>query len=274
MKKLVLVIVIAAIVSSFYKKEITWVAIGDSITYLNEHADETGNRVSKGYLTRVTEKLPAVHYINQGHNGWTSGGIAAGIEKLGIVKADVYSVLLGTNDWWQGHAIGTLKDYQNNTGNSTYFGSLRIIINKFRSLNKDAKIILITPMQRTDFVYTGDMTNNAYGSYKEKNGQSLAAFAAAINAIGSYEKFAVIDLYNNSGMTFKNLVKFKRLKNPQTGKYTNYAYPDYIGIPFNSKSDEYPYPPEAIGMTYDGLHPSDKGNAVIAQMLVNLLKKY
>ena len=274
MKKLVLIIVIATAISSFSKKEITWVAIGDSITYLNEHADETGNRVTKGYLTRVTEKLPGVHYINQGHNGWTSGGIAADIEKLEIEKADVYSVFLGTNDWWQGRAIGTLNDYQNNTGNNTYFGSLRIIINKLRSLNKNAKIILITPMQRTDFVYIGDMTNNAYGSYKEKNGQSLAAFAAAINAIGSYEKFAVIDLYNNSGMTFKNLVKFKRLKNPQTGKYTNYTYPAYTGIPFNSKSDEYPYPHEAIGMTYDGLHPSDKGNAVIAQMLVNLLKKY
>jgi lysophospholipase L1-like esterase len=274
MKKLVLIIVIATAISSFSKKEITWVAIGDSITYLNEHADETGSRVTKGYLTRVTEALPGVHYINQGHNGWTSGGIAAGIEKLGIEKADVYSVFLGTNDWWQGRAIGTLNDYQNNTGNNTYFGSLRIIINKLRSLNEDAKIILITPMQRTDFVYIGDMTNNAYGSYKEKNGQSLAAFASAINAIGIYEKFAVIDLYNNSGMTFKDLVQFKRLKNPQTGNYTNYAYPSYIGIPFNPQTDEYPYPPEAIGMTYDGLHPSDKGNEVIAQMLVNLLKKY
>ena len=64
MKKLLLIIVIATAISSFSKKEITWVAIGDSITYLNDHADETGNRVTKGYLTRVTEKLPAVHYTN------------------------------------------------------------------------------------------------------------------------------------------------------------------------------------------------------------------
>jgi lysophospholipase L1-like esterase len=27
-------------------------------------------------------------------------------------------------------------------------------------------------------------------------------------------------------------------------------------------------------MTYDGLHPSDKGNAVIAGMLAQALKKY
>jgi hypothetical protein len=35
------------------KKEIIWVAIGDSITYLNNHLDETGHRVTKGYLSRV-----------------------------------------------------------------------------------------------------------------------------------------------------------------------------------------------------------------------------
>jgi len=274
MKKLLLMIAVAAAIKACSHKEITWVAIGDSITYLNEHLDETGNRVTKGYLTRVTEKLPAVHYINQGHNGWTSGDIADGIEKLGIIKADVYSILLGTNDWWHGRAVGTLGDYQNNTGSSTYFGSIRIIINKIRNLNKDAKIILISPMQRTDFVYIGNMTNNAYGSYKEKNGQSLAAFAAAINAIANYEHVEVIDLYNNSGITLDNLVKFKRLKDPKTGIYTNYPYPAYIDIPFNPATDEYPYPPESIGMTYDGLHPSDEGNAVIAQLLVNIFMKY
>ena len=57
-------------------------AIGDSITYLNEHPDETGNRVTKGYMTRVAEKLPYIHYVNQGHNGWTSGGIAENFDKL------------------------------------------------------------------------------------------------------------------------------------------------------------------------------------------------
>jgi lysophospholipase L1-like esterase len=274
MKKLLSVIAIATMVCSFSSKEITWVAIGDSITYLNDHPDETGSRVKKGYLTMVTEKLPGMHYTNQGYSGWTSGGIADKIDELGIIKADVYSIFLGTNDWWQGRAIGTLADYQKNTGNNTYFGSLRIIVNKLRSLNRDAKIILITPMQRTDFVYLGDMTNNAYGCYKNKNGQSLKAFAAAVNEIALYEKMDVVDLYNKSGITLNNMVKFKRLKNPQTGKYSNYPYPSYIDVPFNPATDEYPYPPESIGMTYDGLHPSDEGNAVIAQMLVNTMKKY
>ena len=273
-KRLLLLIVPFFVLFSFSKKEITWIAIGDSITYLNEHVNETGNRITKGYMTRVTEKLPYIRYLNQGHNGWTSGGIAENIDKLGITKADVYSVFLGTNDWWQGRPLGTLSDYQNNTGNNTVYGSFRIIIDKLRSLNKDAKIILFTPMQRGDFVYVNDYKNNAYGSYKEKNGQMLSQFADAVLDIAKTEHFDVIDLYNKSGITLNNVVKYKRLKDPQTSAYKNYTYPGYIGIPFNPETDEYPYPVDAIDMTYDGLHPSDKGFAVITNMLVKVLKKY
>jgi hypothetical protein len=75
-------------------------------------------------------------------------------------------------------------------------------------------------------------------------------------------------------MAVKNLVKFKRLKDPQTGLYKNYSYPAYIGIPYNPETDEYPYPADAIDITYDGLHPSDKGYAIIADMLLKIMKKY
>ncbi len=274
MKKLFVLIVLACIITSFKPKEIEWVAIGDSITYLNDHKDETGNRVTKGYLTLVTEKLTNIHYVNQGHNGWTSGGIANAIEKLGLIKADVYSIFLGTNDWWQGRPLGNFSDYENNIGNNTVYGSFRIIIHKLRSLNKDAKIILITPMQRTDFVYINNMKNNAFGSYKEKNGQTLEQFANAINQIGSYEHFQVIDLYHTKGMGLKHLVKYKRLKDPTANTYKNYTYPDYISIPFNPETDEYPYPVDAIDVTYDGLHPSDKGYDIIARRLIKIMKKY
>jgi lysophospholipase L1-like esterase len=264
---------IAFLCSSFAPQPLTWVAIGDSITYLNDHPEEAGNRVAKGYMSRVTEEMPHIKFVNQGHNGWTSAGIADKIDSLGLTPADIYSVFLGTNDWWQGRPIGTLSDYQNNAGNTTLFGSYRIIINKLRKLNDNAKIILITPLQRGDFVYINNMKNNAWGSYKEKNGQSLAQFSDAILAIASYERFEVADLYYNSGITLENAVKFKRLKDPQTGVYKNYTYPEYSKIPFDPEIDEYPYPSEATNMTYDGLHPSDLGNAVIADMLVKLMKK-
>jgi len=274
MKKLVLFLAILLLFVSYNKKQRTWVAIGDSITYLNDHANETGNRITKGYMTMVTQKLVDIHFINQGHNGWTSGGIADQIEKLGLVKADVYSIFLGTNDWWQGRPLGNIDDYQNSSGNGTVNGSFRIIINKLRSLNPAAKIILITPMQRTDFVYINDPNNNAYGSYKEKNGQMLEQFADAVKNIGRIEKCDVLDLYHQKGMEIEHLVKFKRLKDPATGEYKNYRYPDYTTIPFSPGKDEYPYPVEAIDITYDGLHPSDKGYRKISDMLIKIMKKY
>lgn len=273
MKKLFCLFAILAVCTSFKPRVISWTAIGDSITYLNDHPDETGNRVTKGYLTRVTEQLRHIQYINQGHNGWTAVHIAKEIEQLGLVQSGIYSVFLGTNDWWAGLPLGSFEDYLNNTGNGTFYGAYRTIINKLRSLNKDARIVLITPMQRVDFVYLGDMKNNAWGSYREKNGQSLAQFADAVVKIARHERLRVLDLYRNKEMSLATLVKFKRLKDPATGRYRNYPYPDFVNVPFDPSADEYPYPPEAIGVTYDGLHPSDKGNAIIAGMLVKMMKK-
>jgi lysophospholipase L1-like esterase len=273
MKRYFLPILLAFICFAAAPKRISWVAIGDSITYLNDHKDETGSRVTKGYLTLITEKHPEIEYINQGHNGWTSINIAEKIESLGLVEADVYTIFLGTNDWWQGKPVGTIADYENQNGASTVFGAFRVIINKLKDLNKKADIILITPMQRGDFVYINNPKNNAYGSYKPKKEQTLEQVANAILEIGKLEGYPVVDLYHDSGMTLDSMVYFKRLKDPQTGNYKAYSYPEYTTIPFDPEKDEYPYPAEAVNMTYDGLHPSDKGYQIIADMLESKWKE-
>lgn len=268
MKRIVLLAILTLSYLGAGSRKITWVAIGDSITYLNDHRDETGNRLTKGYMTHLTEKFPHVQYINQGHNGWTSVNMAEKIETIGLVKADVYTVFLGTNDWWQGKTIGTLDDYKQNTGSVTVYGAFRIIVNKLKQLNKKSRIILITPLQRGDFVYINSFDNNAFGSYLQKKGQSLEQFANAILSIGEYEKIPVVDLYHDSGINQENMVNFKKLKDSITAEYKAYKYPDFVGVPFNPQADEYPYPVEAINMTYDGLHPSDKGNKIIAELLI------
>ncbi|CAM3405600.1 SGNH/GDSL hydrolase family protein [Aquirufa ecclesiirivi] len=274
MKKCIILFVILLFQSSFAPKEITWVAIGDSITYLNEHPDETGNRITKGYMTRVVERLPQFKYINKGYNGWTAVKIATDIEKLNIPVADVYSIFLGTNDWWGSKPLGTWADYENNTGVATVQGSFRVILNKLRSLNPQAKIVLITPMQRVDFVYINNFKNNAFGSYKEKNGQRLEQFADAIVAIAKFEGIPVVDLYHKKGMDHAKLVHFKYLKDPATGNYKKFTFPDFVDVPFNPASDEYPYPLEASQVTYDGLHPADKGYEMITKELVKIFKKW
>lgn len=67
----ILLIIAFCVMVSCGPQKIKWVAIGDSIpTYLNEYTND--NRITKGYMTLVVEKLPNISYINQGHNGWTS----------------------------------------------------------------------------------------------------------------------------------------------------------------------------------------------------------
>lgn len=58
------------------------------------------------------------------------------------------------------------------------------------------------------------------------------------------------------------------------GYYKNYTYPAFIDVHYNPATDEYPYPPESINMTYDGLHPSNKGYEVITKQLVKVMKKF
>lgn len=273
MKKIYLLLFCLLFSFGFSPKPMTWVALGDSITYLNDHPDETGNRISKGYLTLVTEKFPEIEAINKGFNGWTAVKIATEFDKLEIPRADVYSVFLGTNDWWGGKSLGTFDDYQNNTGTETVYGAFKVIINNLRSLNPEAKIILITPMQRVDFVYINNYKNNAFGSYREKGGQDLESFAEAIVSIGNHEGFPVVDLYHQKGMEHADLVKFKRLRDPITGEYRNFRYPDFIDVSFDPEKDEYPYPEKSIAVTYDGLHPSDKGYRMIAKELYPLFQE-
>lgn len=250
----------------------TWVALGDSITYLNEHPDETYYRVKKGYLTRTVEKLPGLSYINHGYNGWTAVQVAQKIGELGIQKADIYTIFLGTNDWWAGLPAGTLNDYQTNTGTATIAGAFRVILDHLKGLNPEAEFVMFTPMQRSDFVYIDNFKNNAFGSYQPKKGQRLEDIADLIRTIGNVENIPVIDLYHYPELSIEKLVHYKYLRDPASGKYRDFHYPEYTKIPFNPESDLYPYPLDAIGMTYDGLHPSDKGNELIASLLANTLK--
>lgn len=273
MKKTLLLLAFVLFSMGFSPKPITWVAIGDSITYLNDHPNEAGNRITQGYLSLVKEKFPSLEVVNKGYNGWTAIRIAQEFAKLEIPKAEVYSIFLGTNDWWRGNPLGTIEDYKTASGTSTVAGSFREIINQIRNLNPQAKIILITPMKRVDFVYIKNYKNNALGSYRDKNGQSLESFSALLKAIAQLEGMELVDLYHQKGMNHADLVKFKRLKNPVTGEYKNYPYPDFIDIPFDPENDNYPYPVESIDVTYDGLHPSDKGYRIIAKELVPIFRK-
>lgn len=248
------------------KEPLRWCAIGDSFTYLNDHLEETGFRVEKGYLTRTVEKLDfPVQIINLGINGsntkdWLNQELA---------DADFYTILLGTNDWFSNHTpLGSEEDFQKEEA-GTIVGNLACIIKKIRQHSKTAPIVVMTPVERGDFVYLENPMNMAHGSYEEENGLKLSEVSRMIRDVVKKEGVSILDLHQKSGFTPENAVHFKRIC--IDGEQKDIPYPDYIGIFYDPNKDDYPYPKEASYMTYDGLHPSDMGCEVIAKLLADEL---
>jgi len=43
-------------------------------------------------------------------------------------------------------------------------------------------------------------------------------------------------------------------------------------VSFDPEKDEYPYPLDAMNLTFDGLHPSDKGYEIMSRLFVKAIK--
>ena len=247
---------------------IRWCAIGDSFTYLNDHLDETCYRLQKGYLTRILEKLP--DYAIKLHNVGINGSTFQDWISVPIPQADLYTILLGTNDWHRPFPMGDRNDLKKRTA-GTILGNLGILLDHIRAASKDAIIVAGNPVERADFVYLLDPENNAPGSYAPEHGQLLSYVAEAILRCCELENVATVNCHDLSGFRQEKLVRFKRVR--QGDGYLDLPYPDYIGHPFHPGKDEYPYPPEAVALTYDGLHPSDEGCQILADLFAEKIRE-
>ena len=247
---------------------IRWCAIGDSFTYLNDHLDETCFRLHKGYLSRILEKLPEwpIQLNNIGINGSTTQDWIS----QQIPEADIYTILLGTNDWHQCIPKGNMKDLKKRT-QGTILGNLGILLDHIRAASPHAAVIGGNPVERADFVYLLDAENHARGSYVPENGIWLKDLASELLEAYETEGVTAVDLWTLSGFRQNNLIRFKRVR--KDGRYQELPYPDYIGVPFIPGQDEYPYPEEAIALTYDGLHPSDAGADILADLFSDTFRK-
>jgi lysophospholipase L1-like esterase len=245
-------------------KVVRWCAIGDSFTYLNDHLNETGSRLTRGYVSRVCDEIPYLKVKNMGINGSTTQNWLT----VRMRKADIYTLLLGTNDWKQEIPVGNRSDYEQNV-TGTILGNLSVIISHIRQVSPEAIIIVFNPVERSDFVYINDYHNTAPGSYQTIRSQSLAYVAHQIFTCVQGKKILTIDLHGLCGFTQENVIKFKRVR-AENG-CVDLPYPDFIGIPYNPDKDDYPYPVEAIALTYDGLHPSDEGSQIIANIFAEAI---
>ena len=173
----------------------TWCSLGTSITWYNNNQ---GGKFEKGYQGWLMEKLAVGTLVNNGINGGTLLQLAG---QLGnIVSADIYTIEHGVNDWGRKSVVGTIDDYINNTGASTFYGAYRIIIDAIYAKNSKAVIVLCTPRKSRGF--SGYLPSSCNG---ELNGIKLKDYADAVMEVARYEGLPVCDWFNRCGVNDHNL---------------------------------------------------------------------
>lgn len=120
---------------------IKWCAIGDSFTYLNDHLDETAYRVKKGYLTRTCGFFTNLSVINMGMNGSATPDWV----HVRLPGADLYTVLLGTNDWHGGVPLGSREDFTKKR-EGTILGNLGVLVSHIRETAPEAALLVMNPV--------------------------------------------------------------------------------------------------------------------------------
>ena len=167
----------------------SWCSLGTSITWYDSRVDNARGKFIRGYQSRVLDVLRFKRFVNCGVNG---GVVASQYGK--IAKADVYTIEHGINDWGHGVKIGTPADYASNATNGTFYANYRILVDRIRAVNPDAKIVLCTPRKGYGF--------GKYLPPKESmphHGIHLREYAAAVREIAKMEGFVVADFYANCG---------------------------------------------------------------------------
>lgn len=81
-----------------------------------------------------------------------------------------------------------------------------------KKASPDARIIIMNPVERGDFVYILDADNSAPSSAKPQNGIYLRNLAALILEAAEHAGVDALDLNRLSGFTTANAVKFKHVR--------------------------------------------------------------
>lgn len=160
-----------------------WCSVGTSISARNNNM--------LGYQTNVRSVLNFSKFTNNAVSGsFAKDGVSQ------IVKADVYTIEEGINDWWAG-SLGTFDDYKNKTGKG-FYGAMRSIIDKVYEVNPKAIIILINFAKAKSGSQDWDGRYNGTGAYQED-------FANAMIEIGKYESLPVCDWFHLCNINKHNI---------------------------------------------------------------------
>jgi lysophospholipase L1-like esterase len=209
----------------------SWLAIGDSLTAFygsygdGKPWDDNSVDVTDQGSARSTYGSNYVSFVeaetghkalrkssgqNYGHSGYALGCSAGQTHQTlydaksewSSLKPELITLFAGTNDYRYEVDLGTMEDYLNSTGISTFYGALRLYIDAFRAkndVNNRVEIVLITPVQRFSDSNTIHDANT--------KGHYLEDYANAMKTVGAYESLTVVDLYHDGGISSSNYTK-------------------------------------------------------------------
>ena len=114
----------------------SWIALGTSITYYdgaNLPSWVISSGLTKGYVTRVTERIDFTSVTNKGGNGHYIGQTASGSNADSDGKnaatvlpdgtsADFFTLEYGINDWGLNVPLGTMDDFLRTEGATQRIG--------------------------------------------------------------------------------------------------------------------------------------------------------
>ena len=178
--------------------ELTYVAIGDSITAGTDPTRENCVPMDYPYPELVKEQLGLKNCINYGANGtyltdYKGNGTAISIRYKDMEDAQIVSVLGGINDFCEGDGKQTSIELGNidDTDNKTIYGALNVLAKGLKEKYPHSFIFFMTPMEVTQSHYPPTV------SY------TLPDLVQAIKDVAQKYDLPVLDLYNEYPNQYK-----------------------------------------------------------------------
>lgn len=166
-----------------------------------------GGVAAKGYQSRIKEQFAFRATNNYCYSGFSLGALsdddtnsimAAKAQSWTGASGDIWTLDTVTNDFKRNIPIGTVSDFANATGITTYYGALRAFADKVKELSgENAVIVCSNALKRNNNGYTSTSENTA--------GATLLDYEYALMYVCVLNGWRFIDQYRLSGITDETL---------------------------------------------------------------------
>jgi len=160
-----------------------------------------GDGVSKGstYQEKVKTLLNLKSVTNNSNNGLVMSSMINLINVEALKDIDIIIIMLGTNDYTKGRALGTKDD---GGEVESFYGDVQAVINTSQKAKPEAKLVFLTPLKHGYI--------EGQPSYPNKNNIDLGLedYSMAIKEVCNKNSIPVIDLFNESGIEADNIADY------------------------------------------------------------------